>query len=171
VKWEEELQVEAGKAVKNVLKAGILDHSFIGQLYEVTIQILKIWSSAVTQEWILVFDNLVNILTPNVLNKDCVELAIRLGDISQPLSSRIASAHLIGSLSRQVDKKEFVSKLIPKAKRLCQDFNWEARKAVCLNLEKMSKGLSKQECDEYFYDEIFELLDDEEVEVKVSAIG
>ena len=93
------------------------------------------------------FDRLIKILPPNTVNKECIELAVKLGDISQPLPSRIVSANIIGSLAPVVEKKEFMTKLIPKLKRLCADFNWEGRKAMCLNLEKVSSVLSTDECD------------------------
>lgn len=71
-----------------------------------------------------------------------------------------------------IDFNEFKTKILPRASRLAKDFNWEVRKAIALNLDtyfdilKNEKGL----CDEYLYDELFDLIDDEESEVWDLAI-
>lgn len=119
LKWDEALQIEAGKGLNEALEKGVLDAEFLDDAFRKTIDVLKIWSSQVTQQWIKVFNSLVRVLPAHVLSKDCIELTIQLGEISQPLSSRVASAHLIGSLTAHIDKKDLIGRLIPKAKRLC----------------------------------------------------
>jgi hypothetical protein len=53
----------------------------------------------------------------------------------------------MGSMVSVIDKKDFMTKLLPKAKRLCRDFNWESRKAICLNIHKISLQMTQEETD------------------------
>ncbi len=100
------------------------------------------------------------------------------GDISQPIVSRVISAKMFGSLCTIMKPKDFISQILPKARNLCQDFNWEVRNIMCTNMELICQKLGSQNSSEFFFEEvkgffkkkIGELLDDEEIEVKSSAI-
>lgn len=62
------------------------------ELYKTTIAMLKIWTQEVLNEWINVFSNLLSFLPAETLKKDAFDLASGLGDMSQPLASRVVSA-------------------------------------------------------------------------------
>jgi hypothetical protein len=72
----------------------------------------------VLNEWILVFECLLKVL-PDTITKEAIDLAIGLGDLSQPLASRVVSARLIGHLAQNVDSKTFKLKLLARTKALC----------------------------------------------------
>lgn len=65
-----------------IIEQEILDKKYLMEAYTLTVQVLKIWSQTVTEQWTQAFDRLVKILPPNTVNKECIELAVKLGDIS-----------------------------------------------------------------------------------------
>lgn len=71
-----------------------------------------------------------------------------------------------------IDFNEFKTKILPWASRLAKDFNWEVWKALALNLDTYFEILKndKNLCDEFLYEELFDLIDDEEWEVRDLAI-
>lgn len=84
----------------------------------------------------------------------------------------MASPFFIGYLAKYKSLRSsqtFEAKLLSKIRSMCQDFNWEVRKEMCLNLVKVCKYLGDQVTEEFILPELAELLDDEENEVKVVA--
>ena len=116
--WSEELQIEAGRALSKILDSDLLDKANLEAVFEITVQMLKIWSQKVLQEWVGVFKSLVRHLSSARL-LEAIELSLTLSDTSQPLASRSAAAHLMGMLAQKVDNKTFEAKLLAKVKRLC----------------------------------------------------
>jgi len=64
----------------------------------------------------------------------------------------------------------YVTKVIPKVKQLCQDFNWELREEMCRHLFKISCYIGEQASVKHLFPELLELLEDEETQVKKVAI-
>lgn len=64
----------------------------------------------------------------------------------------------------------YVQRCLPKVKALCQDFNWEVRRAMCKNLFKISLYIGSSKSQEQLYNEIIELIDDEESDVHHQSI-
>jgi hypothetical protein len=62
----------------------------------------------------------------------------------------------------------FSTKLLPKVKTLCQDFNWEIRKEICLHIHYISSYIENPS--NILLTDLVELTDDEEIEVKTCAI-
>lgn len=75
-------------------------------------------------------------------------------------------------IGMRVELNEFKSKILPRARRLAKDLNWEVRKAIAMNLDAYFEILKNDKllCDEYLYEELFDLIDDEENEVRDLAI-
>ena len=74
------------------------------------------------------FESLVEVLPQEIIKKDALDLVTSLGnqerltsigDMSQPLASRVVSAKLMKSIALRVDAKTLTSKIIPKTKALC----------------------------------------------------
>ncbi len=78
----------------------------------------------------------------------------------------------MSKIGARISLAEFKTKILPWASRLCKDFNWEVWKALALNLETYFEILKdeKQLCDEFLYEELFDLIDDEESEIWDLAI-
>lgn len=76
----------------------------------------------------------------------------------------------MGKLSKKMTKEQFMKTMLPKLRCLCQDFNWEVRRAIVENMENIFDMVdSPQSADEKLFEEIRELLDDEEVDVSQMA--
>ena len=78
----------------------------------------------------------------------------------------------MSKIGARIEFNEFKTKILPWASRLAKDFNWEVRKAIALNLDTYFEILKNDKalCDEYLYDELLDLIDDEESEVRDLAI-
>ena len=64
--------------------------------------------------------------------------------------------------------------LLPKASQMCKDYNWEVRRTIAFYLDDLlkvvKKEMSQEDIDKYLFDELLDLMDDEEVEVSSKAI-
>ena len=78
----------------------------------------------------------------------------------------------MSKIGARIEFSEFKTKILPRASWLCKDFNWEVRKALAINLDTYFEILKNDKalCDEYLYEELFDLIDDEENEVWDLAI-
>jgi hypothetical protein len=76
--------------------------------------------------------------------------------------ARIAHNNSLGS------KAAFSTKLLPKVKALCQDFNWEVRKEICRHIHYISSYIENPSS--ILLTDLVELTEDEEIEVKTCAI-
>jgi len=81
--------------------------------------------------------------------------------------------YIMSSVLDEIDEAEFESKWLLRISSVCKDFNWEVRKTMAVNLEKVLIKLSSRPdlCDEYLFEELLELVDDEEEQIRDSAIS
>ncbi|CDW91821.1 serine threonine-protein phosphatase 4 regulatory subunit 4-like [Stylonychia lemnae] len=177
--WSEEIQIQAGEAFITLLKQKILDSQFFKELLKVASQMMKQWSKSVLMKWIEVYAILLPRITcedqanADKFERDCLELVNKMGDQPSPFQVKISVPFFLAQLAKNQSirqKDTYTSRCLSKIKNMCQDFNWEIRKEMCLNLTKISKYLGHQLVTQIILPELIELLNDEEVEVFHQAI-
>ena len=164
--------MEAGKAF--AVSIEILPTTLDQRIYDVTLQILvSRTSDSSYTEWAKVYQSLLDRLPFNDQLKDAQnKLISAFSDLSAPLSSRCASVHILMKMMKMPGSD--LKSLLPKASAMCKDYNWEVRKTIAGYLEDLfdivKTNLSQKDLDENLFEELIELMDDEEVEVSSKAI-
>eukprot|EP00347_Sterkiella_histriomuscorum_P009750 403340033 len=141
---------------------------------------LKQWSKEVLRQWIQVYALVLPKITQiqqdsayqDKQEKDCIDIIIKMTDMQSPIQVRMSSPYFLGYIAKHNSlrsKDTYVSKCLPRIKAMCQDFNWEVRKEMCANLAKICTYLGMQITQNVVYQELVELVDDEEQEVKIVA--
>lgn len=173
--WDEELQVECGTSLAELISSHQLSQDAYKQLYEFILESLESWNNA---KWDVVYEqyiqNLETIESDESKRQEIIDngvkLSLSLCELSQAIPSRWTGTRIMAMLSNIIDKETAKKKLLPKMKTLWHDFNFEVRKAITGRIDNMFNLLEKDECDKHMHDIIIVLLDDEEAEVKNLAI-
>ena len=126
----------------------------------------------ITDNWINVLVEIMNSLPEEQLQTSVFPLAQQLCQLTEPLGNRKVSVYIIGHLATVVSKEFYMGKVLKYAKSLCQDFNYEIRMIMCKYIDTVCRVLCKDypNLSTEFFDEVLELLDDEENLVRVEAI-
>jgi hypothetical protein len=66
----------------------------------------------------------------------------------------VISARIIGELCGVMKVSDFMKRVLPKARTLCQDFNWEVRNIMCANLERICLTLGTKNSQTFFFEEV-----------------
>ena len=151
---------------KNVLE----QQQYVRDLKQTCVVMLKQWSRQILHKWIDVYVRVVPLLRDDPVEKECVDTVLKMTDLQQPISVRLASTYFLAQLAQcqSLSSAEvYKAKILPKVRQLCQDFNWEVRKEICSQMHKIAVYLGNSA--ELFH-ELAELVDDEETEVKLAAI-
>ena len=63
---------------------------------------LKQWSKGVLDKWIDVYTLVIKELSKKKcdLSKECIEIVLKMSDMSQTISVRVSSAYFLGSIAR-----------------------------------------------------------------------
>ena len=133
--------------------------------------LLQQWSSKALEEWLQVFNDMLQLIQFDSIKKECTNLAILLSEASQPLESKMCAAMVFGYLSNVMPFKEYEIQFLSCIRSLCHDFNWQVRKMMCESLNMIITSYRCSEAGkELFVEEILNLVFDYEEEVRGSSI-
>ncbi|CAD8071163.1 unnamed protein product [Paramecium sonneborni] len=167
---EEDNQIIAAKSFNKLIKENILEVTELLQIYDLTTQILKIWSLPVLNEWIHTMDALLRVISLNIILNPAQQLILLLTDASQPTISRQSAAKLIGTLA-QLLGNEIKGPLLDRARNLCSDHDKEIRLIMAEDvIVKVCSSISSDLIECYLLEKIMELYYDIDVVVKSSGM-
>ncbi|CAD8195416.1 unnamed protein product [Paramecium octaurelia] len=167
---EEDNQIIAAKSLHKLIKENALQITELLQIYDLTAQILKIWSLPVLNEWIHTMDALLRVISLNIVLNPAQQLILLLTDASQPAISRQSAAKLIGTLA-QLLGNEIKGPLLDRARNLCSDHDKEVRLVMAEDvIVKVCQQLSSDLIECYLLEKIMELYYDTDIIVKSSGM-
>lgn len=165
--WEESLQVEAGNGFLTALSRNAVPQTQLESLVRLTLTLLSTWSAPVHAVWLQVLSALFQLVPQPVMKKHCIPVTLHLGEYSQAVATRIVATQLIGMLAENL-QQEFRGDILQKAMMLAQDTSYEIRKIMCIQLKKITRGVS-EDLQPRVFGEVLKLVNDEEVDVKCEA--
>ncbi|CAD8188071.1 unnamed protein product [Paramecium pentaurelia] len=167
---EEENQIIAAKSLHKLIKDNELQVMELLQIYDLTTQILKIWSLPVLNEWIHTMNALLRVISLNIILNPTQQLILLLTDASQPTISRQSAAKLIGTLA-QLLGNEIKGPLLDRARNLCSDHDKEIRLIMAEDvIVKVCQSISSDLIECYLLEKIMELYYDTDIIVKSSGM-
>ncbi|KAJ9523823.1 hypothetical protein QJQ45_020014 [Haematococcus lacustris] len=154
-----------------------------------------------TQAWLGALFELVPYLDKDVVKSEVLSLALSKGDMEENVNSRVICAHILGAIapclvsvehsrlvpkqqqrfgkaradllcpdllqSREEVERSFLSKTIS----MCQDVEYRVRLAICLQLGAIGRMAGRDAALATILDELFELLKDEDSQVRSAALA
>ncbi|CAD8114177.1 unnamed protein product [Paramecium sonneborni] len=167
---EEDNQIIAAKSLHKLIKENVLELTELLQIYDLTTQILKIWSLPVLNEWIHTMDALLRVISLNIILNPAQQLILLLTDASQPTISRQSAAKLIGTLA-QLLGNDIKGPLLDRARNLCSDHDKEIRLIMAEDvIIKVCSSISSDLIECYLLEKIMELYYDTDIVVKSSGM-
>jgi hypothetical protein len=172
----DELQSEACTAFIKLLEKNLIKtDAQKNKLLSVTKEMLESWGDGVLLDWALLGYHIVaSINTIGCLN-EIINHGVSLGEVSQPITTRVCSARLLGKIltlksSMMIQKPLKNQKWVDKIYGLCRDFSWEVKVEISKWLGKLGKLLDQKQIEEDLMPIILDLTEDEEGVVASHAI-
>ncbi|GBG66440.1 hypothetical protein CBR_g61483 [Chara braunii] len=103
------------------------------------------------------------------LKDDLFKLAMSKGEVEETGRSRAVCACILGAISPLLKQEDIERLYLDKAMALCQDTDAEVRGAMSMQLAAIAKAVGVDVTVRVVLPELYELLNDEEVEVKTTA--
>ncbi|GAX79120.1 hypothetical protein CEUSTIGMA_g6560.t1 [Chlamydomonas eustigma] len=119
--------------------------------------------------WLDALFALMPLLKKETLISELVPLALTKGASEERPLSRCIFAHMLGPLALHLGKDIFEEQFLSKALRMCQDVDFHVRMAMCEQLDSIGKCVGQQLTSSKVFDELLELLQDEELKVSMVA--
>ncbi|CAD8122925.1 unnamed protein product [Paramecium sonneborni] len=167
---EEDNQIIAAKSLQKLIKQNSLSIHELLQIYDLTTQILKIWSLPVLNEWIQTMDTLLRTIGISNILIPVQQLILLLTDSSQPTISRQSAAKLIGTLA-QLLGNEIKGPILDRSRNLCSDHDKEIRFVMADHvLIKVCQSISSDLIECYLMEKIMELYYDIDQTVKSAGM-
>eukprot|EP00210_Caulerpa_lentillifera_P001423 g1366.t1 len=103
--------------------------------------------------------------------EEILNITLEKGKVERTLQDRLSCCKLLGTFANvTVCKDQVITKLVSQAVALCQDTDYQARCAACEELPRIFKILNNESRAHELLPELFELLTDEKIAVKVKAL-
>ncbi|KAM3135909.1 hypothetical protein pb186bvf_012038 [Paramecium bursaria] len=158
---DEDNQIVAGKQFQKLLKEQQLKDHQLQQIYELCVQILKIWSQPVLEEWC---DTMDLVLRKIELKPHITQLILLLTDSSQPTISRQTACRLIATMA---ELKAIKGPLLDRARLLCSDHETEIRLSMAKDVMlKICRVIDQESLETYLLEKVLELYYDSDLCVK-----
>ncbi|CAD8101385.1 unnamed protein product [Paramecium primaurelia] len=167
---EEDNQIIAAKSLQKLIKENSLTIQELLQIYDLTSQILKIWSLPVLNEWVQTMDLLLRTICLTNILIPIQQLILLLTDSSQPTISRQSAVKLIGTLA-QLLGNQIKGPILDRTRNLCSDHDKETRLIMADNvLIKVCQSISSDLIECYLIEKIMELYYDTDLIVRSSGM-
>ncbi|XP_065845181.1 serine/threonine-protein phosphatase 4 regulatory subunit 4-like isoform X2 [Oscarella lobularis] len=124
----------------------------------------------VSKKWLRTLLVAIGYFPKDILKREMLGLALTKGQLSQSVSSRLASCEILGKMSTKFDSFWIKKEIFGLATSLCQDVDYDVRSCMCRQLKSIAHGLGRELTASLVFPEIIELMKDEECSVRISSI-
>nr|CCA20917.1 conserved hypothetical protein [Albugo laibachii Nc14] len=106
-------------------------------------------------------------------NAKILRVAVGKGDVTETAGSRLLCCLLLGAViaMRLIPIRDIEDVFLEKMVSLCQDTDADIRKCMCIQVDSLARAISHDTADSVILDELLELLNDEEEQVKKAAFS
>mmetsp|Transcript_9565 Transcript_9565/g.20370 ORF Transcript_9565/g.20370 Transcript_9565/m.20370 type:complete len:882 (+) Transcript_9565:180-2825(+) len=170
-RMDADAQVEAAQALSEIAKERLMPNADLQAclLPLLCRNINKEKSEEETEGWLKALFELVPLLDKEVLRSEVLSLALSKGDVEESVNSRAICARILGAVAPCLGKDEVERTFFKKAMTMCQDVDYHMRISMCEQLVAIGRTVGREPTSKHILEELFELLQDEEVQVRASA--
>ncbi|GLC55027.1 hypothetical protein PLESTB_000932600 [Pleodorina starrii] len=123
-----------------------------------------------TDAWLNTLFELIPLLDKEVLKTEVLSLALSKGDVEGVVGSKTICVRILGALAPRLTWEEIERSFFKKALSMCQDVDHHIRIASCGQLSSIARIAGREVVAKTILPELFELLNDEEVQARVASL-
>jgi serine/threonine-protein phosphatase 4 regulatory subunit 4 len=166
-----EFQVEAANAFSRLLdNKQLTTQAFNSILFHEVLNGVENKDTTISSAWLKTLLVAISYYSPEVIKREILPLALSKGQLSQSVSSRLASCEMLGVIATKFDGFRVRRELLSLVNSLCQDVDYEVRSCMCRQLEAITKQLGAELSGTLILPELVELAKDEECSVRISSL-
>eukprot|EP00755_Sulcionema_specki_P015323 Sspe_Gene.59042::Locus_32425_Transcript_1_1_Confidence_1.000_Length_2671::g.59042::m.59042/K15426/PPP4R4; serine/threonine-protein phosphatase 4 regulatory subunit 4 len=170
--WQLEVQIQLAGATAMLDTLPIMGSDLVVQLVGLVQTMMQLKEDRIRDAWGEVLVACVDCLPQEGVEEMMLTMALKMGELSEPLHSRTMCCRLLGKIAQRSPGRDFViDKFLGKAMSLCQDTDFVVREAMCMQLNSTARAIGLEQTKEVLIDELFELLRDEHPTVSRAAFA
>uniref|UniRef100_A0A8C2WX02 Protein phosphatase 4, regulatory subunit 4 n=1 Tax=Cyclopterus lumpus TaxID=8103 RepID=A0A8C2WX02_CYCLU len=160
-----EIQLAAAASFLTILQDDIiLIHTHTFSILKTVLLHLNHRDTVVSNAWLETLLSAINALPKETIKQEVLNPLLYQSQLSHSLQARLASCRILGKVACKFDTHIVKKELLPLARSLCQDEEFEVRASMCRQLESISRATGTE-----LLPELVELVRDEESSVRLAA--
>ncbi|KAJ3341199.1 Serine/threonine-protein phosphatase 4 regulatory subunit 4, partial [Kappamyces sp. JEL0680] len=161
-------QIGLGKVLLGIIPSLSADKTLA--IFNAAKSLLGHKAEDVSRVWRDVYILCINKIPDDEIRREVLPEIMLDGGLRQPATQRVWCARLLGAVAHRIEGKKMEQLLFPKASQLCQDTDYEVRKAMAKEMPSLIKSLGLKQSRKTIFPEFMELLIDEEASVQQAAL-
>uniref|UniRef100_A0A3Q3KLS2 Protein phosphatase 4, regulatory subunit 4 n=1 Tax=Mastacembelus armatus TaxID=205130 RepID=A0A3Q3KLS2_9TELE len=160
-----EIQLAAAASFLTILQDDIiLIHTHTYSILKTVLLHLNHRDPVVSSAWLETLLSAINALPKETIKQEVLTPLLYQSQLSHPLQARLASCRILGKVACKFDSHIVKKELLPLARSLCQDVEFEVRACMCRQLESIARATGTE-----LLPELVELAGDEQSSVRLAA--
>ncbi|XP_023251087.1 serine/threonine-protein phosphatase 4 regulatory subunit 4 isoform X2 [Seriola lalandi dorsalis] len=165
-----EIQLAAAASFLTILQDDIiLIHTHTYSILKTVLLHLNHRDTVVSNAWLETLLSAINALPKETIKQEVLNPLLYQSQLSHSLQARLASCRILGKVACKFDSHIVRMELLPLARSLCQDVEFEVRACMCRQLESIARATGVDDTRMELLPELVELAGDEESSVRLAA--
>ncbi|XP_028996657.1 serine/threonine-protein phosphatase 4 regulatory subunit 4 isoform X2 [Betta splendens] len=165
-----EIQLAAAASFLTILQDDIiLIHTHTYSILKTVLLHLNHRDTVVSNAWLETLLSAINTLPKETIKQEVLNPLLYQSQLSHSLQARLASCRILGKVSCKLDSHIVKKELLPLARSLCQDVEFEVRASMCRQLETIVRATGVEDVRAEIFSDLIELAADEESSVRLAA--
>ncbi|XP_053193278.1 serine/threonine-protein phosphatase 4 regulatory subunit 4 [Scomber japonicus] len=167
-----EIQLAAAASFLTILQDDIiLIHTHTYSILKTVLLHLNHRDTVVSNAWLETLLSAINALPKETIKQEVLNPLLYQSQLSHSLQARLASCRILGKVACKFDSHIVKKELLPLARSLCQDVEFEVRVGMCRQLENIARAAGVDDTRTELLPELVELAGDEESSVRLAAFN
>ncbi|XP_071401700.1 LOW QUALITY PROTEIN: serine/threonine-protein phosphatase 4 regulatory subunit 4, partial [Centroberyx affinis] len=165
-----DIQLAAAASFLTILQDDIvLIHTHTYSILKTVLLNLNHRDAVVSTAWLETLLSAINTLPKETIKQEVLNPLVYKSQLTQSVQARLASCRILGKVACKFDSHIVKKELLPLARSLCQDVEYEVRSCMCRQLENIGRGIGSEDSKAEVLPELVELAADEESSVRLAA--
>ncbi|XP_074541075.1 serine/threonine-protein phosphatase 4 regulatory subunit 4 isoform X2 [Halichoeres trimaculatus] len=165
-----EIQLAAAASFLTILQDDIiLIHTHTYSILKTVLLHLNHRDTVVSNAWLETLLSAINSLPKETIKQEVLNPLLYQPQLSHSLQARLSSCRILGKVAGKFDSHLVKTELLPMARSLCQDVEFEVRACMCRQLESIARATGVDDTKTELLPELVELTEDEESNVRLAA--
>ncbi|XP_030577329.1 serine/threonine-protein phosphatase 4 regulatory subunit 4 isoform X7 [Archocentrus centrarchus] len=165
-----EIQLAAAASFLTILQDDIiLIHTHTYSILKIVLLHLNHRDIVVSNGWLETLLLAINALPKETIKQEVLNPLLYQSQLSHSPQARLASCRILGKVACKFDSHIVKKELLPLARSLCQDLEFEVRACMCRQLENIARATGVDDTRTELLPDLVELAGDEDSSVRLAA--
>ncbi|XP_039873761.1 serine/threonine-protein phosphatase 4 regulatory subunit 4 isoform X2 [Simochromis diagramma] len=165
-----EIQLAAAASFLTILQDDIiLIHTHTYSILKIVLLHLNHRDTVVSNAWLETLLLAINALPKETIKQEVLNPLLHQSQLSHAPQARLASCRILGKVACKFDSYIVKKELLPLARSLCQDPEFEVRACMCRQLESIARATGVDDTRTELLPDLVELAGDEDSSVRLAA--